>query len=149
MEGYQYLIIPFITLFLAQIIKFIIESIFDKKWKWARLFNGSGGMPSSHSSFVSSLTMLIGLNEGIESPLFAMSLVFALIVAYDSLGLRKESGLHAEALNKIGEEIFSIKNYKVGFKHLKEKLGHNPIEVFMGIVLGIMISCIYYLSFIS
>lgn len=143
MIDYKYLIVPFVTLIIAQLIKFLIESSFDKRLKWGRLFNGSGGMPSAHSSFSFSITSMVGLNEGITSPLFAMSLIFSFIVAYDSLGLRKESGLHAEALNKIGDEIFSAHDYKTGFKHLKEELGHNPSEVFMGMLLGLVTSLIF------
>ncbi len=143
MSEFKFLIVPFVTLIIAQIIKFIIESLFEKKLKWGRLFNGSGGMPSSHTSFSFSLAMMIGFNEGFNTPLFALALVISFIVAYDSLGLRKESGLHAEALNKIGDEIFSTRNYKIGFKHLKEQLGHNPIEVIMGMILGMVTSSIF------
>ena len=100
-------------------------------------------MPSAHSSFSSAVTMMVGLNEGFNSPMFAVSLVFSFIVAYDSLGLRKESGLHAEALNKIGDEIFSKEGYRIGFNHLKEELGHNPSEVLMGVILGIVSSLVF------
>lgn len=147
MSEYQYLIIPIITLVIAQIIKFIIESLAEKKLKWGRLFNGSGGMPSAHSSFAFSLTFTIGINQGYNSILFAIALVFSMIVAYDAMGLRKESGLHAESINKISEEIFSA-NYKEGLKHLKEELGHNPEEVLAGILLAIITSSIFsYLIF--
>jgi len=142
MEEYKYLIISFTTLFLAQIIKFTIESIRDKKLKWGRLINGSGGMPSSHSSFTFSLAMALGFNEGFNSPLFAIALIFSLVVAYDSMGLRKESSKQAEAINKIVEEFIN-KHYTMGIKHLKEELGHNPIEVIMGMLLGLATSLFF------
>jgi acid phosphatase family membrane protein YuiD len=142
MSDYKYLIVAFATLFLAQIIKFTIESFENRRLVWGRLFNGSGGMPSSHSSFTFSLTMMLGLNEGFDSPLFAISLVFAFVVAYDAMGLRMESGRQAEAINTIVEEIFNRK-YKLGIAHLKEELGHNPSEVFMGMVLGLLTSTIF------
>lgn len=146
MTEYKYLIVAFATLFLAQIIKFTIESIQERRLKWGRLFNGSGGMPSSHSSFSFSLTMMIGINEGFSSPLFAIALIFSFVVAYDAMGLRMESGRQAEAINRIAEEIINH-NYKIGIKHLKEELGHNPIEVLMGMVLGITTSIIFTMLF--
>ena len=139
MNNYKYLLVPILTLLLCQTIKFIIESIINKKLVWGRLFNGTGGMPSSHTSFSTSLTMMIGLNEGFNSPLFAVALVFTFIVSYDAMGLRMESGKQAEAINKIYDEIFKDK----GMKKLKEKLGHKPQEVFAGIILGI-ISAIFF-----
>lgn len=147
MEKYKYLIVPVTTLIIAQIIKFTIESIREKKLKWGRLFNGAGGMPSAHSSFSFSLVVMIGLNEGFTSILFAIALIFSMIVAYDAMGLRMESGKHAQALNKIGEEIFS-KNYKSGIAKLKEEMGHNPSEVFAGILLAIVMGFAFtYLIF--
>ena len=77
---YNYIIVPFISVLLTQIIKFIIESIKHKKFDIVRLISGSGGMPSSHNAFVFSLTTLIGINEGIDSVLFAISLIFSLII---------------------------------------------------------------------
>lgn len=139
MKDYKYLIVPFATLFICQLIKFIIESIKCKKLKWGRLFNGTGGMPSSHTSFTFSCVFMIAKYVGITSPLFAVSLVFSLIVAYDSMGLRMESGKQAEAINILLDEVFESKE---GFSHLKESLGHKPFEVLMGIVLALIISII-------
>lgn len=139
MKEYKFLLVPFLTLLICQITKFTIESISQKKLLWGRLFNGAGGMPSSHSSFATSLTTMLGLNLGFNSPEFAISLIFTLIVSYDAMGLRMESGLQAEAINKIYDEIFKDK----GMKKLKEKLGHKPQEVFAGMILGI-ISAIFF-----
>ncbi len=142
MEEYKYLIVPIITLIIAQIIKFIIESIVAKELKWGRLFNGSGGMPSSHGTFSFTLTMMIGLNEGFSSVYFAIALVFSLIVAYDAMGVRLESEKHAQLLNRIGDEIFS-KDYKIGFARLKEELGHNFLEVLGSYILGTISSLVF------
>ena len=139
MREYKFLVVPFVTLLVCQTLKFIIESIINKKIVWGRLFNGSGGMPSSHTSFSMSLTMMIGLNLGFNDPLFAIALVFTLIVSYDAMGLRMESGKQAEAINRIFDEIFKDQ----GIKKLKEKLGHKPQEVIAGIILGI-ISAIFF-----
>lgn len=134
LEQYKYLLVPIITLIICQTLKFIIESVANKKIIWGRLFNGSGGMPSTHTSFSSSLTMMLGLNLGFDSPLFALALVFTLIVSYDAMGLRMESGKQAEAINKIFDEIFKDGN----MTKLKEKLGHKPQEVLAGMCLGIL-----------
>lgn len=142
LNHYKYITIPLITLVLCQIIKFGIESIKLKKLKWGRLFNGSGGMPSSHTSFSTSITMLMGLNFGFDSPFFALPLVFTLIVAYDAMGLRMQSGKQAEAINLIVDELFS-NDIKVNFGKLKEELGHKPLEVVGGIMLGI-ISALFF-----
>lgn len=139
MKQYKFLLVPFLTLLICQIIKFTIESIMNKKLLWGRLFNGAGGMPSSHASFATSLTTMLGLNLGFDSPAFAIALIFTLIVSYDAMGLRMESGLQAEAINKIYDEIFKDK----GMKKLKEKLGHKPQEVFAGIILGIISAILF------
>lgn len=143
MERYQYLICPFLTLFLCQTIKFINESIRDKKINLARFFNGTGGMPSSHTSFTSSLTMLLGYDLGFDSPIFAVALIFTFITAYDAMGLRFESGKQAEAINLINVELGKSK--KKGFKLLKEQLGHKPLEVLVGLLLGTVSSLIFYM----
>ena len=142
-NNYIYIIVPFISLIMAQLIKFIIESLKNKKLMWGRLFSGSGGMPSSHTSFCFSLTMLVGFKNGFDSNVFAICLVFSCIVMFDALGLRKESGHQAVAINKILDEIFS-KDTKDGVKHLTEQLGHNPVEVLAGIILGTIVAYIFY-----
>lgn len=144
MEKYKYLLVPIITLLMCQTVKFTIESILNRKLIWGRLFNGTGGMPSSHTSFSTSLTMMIGLNEGFSSPLFAISLVFTLIVSYDAMGLRMESGKQAEAINKLFDETFKDGN----MTKLKEKLGHKPEEVLVGLIFGTLSALFFtYLVF--
>lgn len=139
LEQYKYLLVPIITLIICQTLKFIIESVANRKIIWGRLFNGSGGMPSTHTSFSTSLTMMLGLNLGFDNPLFAIALVFTLIVSYDAMGLRMESGKQAEAINKIFDEIFK----KEQFTKLKEKLGHKPQEVLAGMCLGILSALLF------
>ena len=138
MRNYIYIIIPFSAAISAQLIKFIGESIKYKRLNWERLFNGNGGMPSTHTSFSSSLTITIGILEGVTSPLFAISLIFSCIVGYDAMGLRMESGKQAIAINKINDKVFSESK----IKKLKEQLGHQPIEVLMGIIWSIICSCV-------
>lgn len=145
MKEYIYLLVPFTSLVSAQIIKFIIESIKNKKLMWGRLFNGSAGMPSSHTSFSFSLTVLLLLTQGTTSPLFAISLIFSLIVAYDSMGVRLESGKQAEAINVIVDEIF-LNKPKITIAKLKEQIGHKPLEVLVGMLLGTIVSVLWYYS---
>lgn len=135
MKNYIYLLCPFVTIIVCQLIKASIEAWQTKKWNWGRLFNGSGGMPSSHSSLSSSVTMLIGYQYGFDHPLFAVSLVFTLIVCYDAMGLRLESEKQAIAINMMFEK-FEKGKFKKGFHKLKEQLGHQPLEVLMGLLLG-------------
>lgn len=145
MIEYQYLLCPFVTLLICQLIKFTIESIRDKKMNFGRLFNGTGGMPSSHTSFSSSVTMLIGYNIGFDSPIFAVALVFMLITAYDAMGLRFESGKQAEAINLLFDELGKIRKPRYVFKKLKESLGHKPLEVLVGLLLGTTVSLFFYI----
>lgn len=139
---YKYIIVPFITIMLTQIIKFIIESIQNKRLSWNRLFNGSGGMPSSHNAFVFSLTTLIGIKEGISSPIFAISLIFSLIVMYDSMGLRMETENQAITINKLVDNLIKG-DTKKSYNILKEEIGHKPFEVICGIIFGILMGIIF------
>lgn len=108
MNKYIFLIVIFTSLILSQVLKFIIETIKNKKINIIRLLDGSGGMPSSHSAVSSSLTMTSLLLYGIDSPFFAISLVFTLITMYDAMGIRYESGKQAEAINKLNKKIGSL-----------------------------------------
>lgn len=141
-NSYIYLIVPFVSLVITQVLKFIVESIRHKSLKWGRLFNGCGGMPSTHTSFVFSLTMLVGFKNGFDSIYFAICLVFSTVIMFDALGLRMESGNQAVAINKILDEIFS-KDTKKGVKHLTEELGHKPLEVIVGMIVGTLIAYVF------
>ena len=111
----------------------------DKKIDISR-FVGSGGMPSSHSSFVTSLATAIGIQRGYESLEFAMALVFALIVMYDAAGVRRAVGKQAKILNKMIEDIQEHRKDVFNEKRLKELVGHTPVEVLSGAILGIVIA---------
>ena len=97
-------------------------------------------MPSSHSAFIVSLTVGIGRVSGIDSPVFALSFVFASIVMYDAMGIRRAAGEHAKLLNS----IMSTDNiFKMNHKKLKELLGHTPFEVLGGLILGLIVGLFY------
>ena len=100
----------------------------------------SGGMPSSHSSFVTSLSTLVGMDRGFDSVEFAICVVFALIVMYDASGVRRAVGKQAAILNKIVEDLQNKKH--IEHETLKELVGHTPKEVIFGAILGILVAII-------
>lgn len=138
---YKYVIIPIIVICISQVIKFAIESIKSRRPRFSRLFNASGGMPSTHSAFVSSLATIVGMTKGFDSIYFAICLVFSFVVIYDAAGVRRETGKQAEAINDIIDEMIENK-WELELKELKEQVGHNPIEVIFGITLGIILGII-------
>lgn len=123
--------------FIAQIIKIILTFYSSKKIDLTR-FVGSGGMPSSHTAFVTALSTSIGRIYGWESPIFAVSLCFALVVMYDAAGVRRAAGNQAKILNIIIEDL--AHNKPITDEKLKELIGHTPKEVVAGAVLGILIA---------
>jgi len=126
--------------FVAQAIKIIINFAKYHKMDF-KLIISSGGMPSSHSSFVVSMTVSIGQKLGYDSPLFALSTIMSLVVMYDAAGVRRAAGQQAVVLNKIMDEFKS--NTLNVEKRLKELLGHSPVEVAAGALLGIIIALIF------
>lgn len=129
----------FLAWFIAQLIKVILTFFFENKFDASR-FVGSGGMPSSHSSFVISLATAVGLKRGYDSPEFALALVFALIVMYDAAGVRMAVGKQAKILNSIIDDFQHHKKHPITEKRLKELIGHTPIEVLAGAILGIIVA---------
>ena len=126
---------------LAQTIKVVLGFFREKRFNF-RWFVGTGGMPSSHAAGVSALSTSIGVSYGFDSALFAVTLVFTLIVLFDAQGVRYSSGKQAEVLNKMLDDIYWKK--RLDDKGLKEFLGHTPVEVFAGIALGIIVSLLLY-----
>ncbi len=131
--------VVFVALFTAQALKVII-SLFTERRLNFRKFLDTGSMPSSHTSSVVSLASAIGIKEGIQSSLFAISVVFAVVVMYDATGVRRAAGKQASVLNKIVSNIKKREGYAIIEENLKEFLGHTPLEVFGGAVLGIVIA---------
>lgn len=143
-----YLITTLSSWFIAQVLKVIIHSIINKKLDISRLY-GDGGMPSGHSATVSSLAMITGLTVGFNTFEFAIAFVLALIVCHDATGVRRETGKQALLLNEIIKsfEVFSTKQLPEVM--LKEFVGHTPIQVFAGILVGIANALIlHFLVFI-
>ncbi len=131
-----------ISWFAAQLIKVIIVLIIERRVDFTRI-TGSGGMPSSHSSFTVSLAAAIGFTDGFDSVAFALAAAFSLVVMYDASGVRRSAGQQAAILNRIVEKLGKEELSATG-KKLKELLGHTPMEVVAGALLGLIIAVIQY-----
>lgn len=133
----QFLITSLASWFLAQVIKVCINAILTKKIVWER-FVGDGGMPSAHSATVSSLAMMSGLVYGLNSFQFAVTAILAVIVTHDAMGVRRETGKQTIVINEI---LDAFERMKMGYSSsdiaLKEFVGHTPLQVAVGIGLGI------------
>lgn len=121
---------------IAQFFKIISWAFVSRELNFKRLVE-PGGMPSSHSAFVTSLATGIGLREGFHSTLFALATVFALIVMYDASGVRRAAGKQARVLNAIIEDL---NRRQLHPERLRELLGHTPFEVLIGALLGIVVA---------
>jgi len=121
---------------LAQIFKIISWAFVSKELNFRRLVE-PGGMPSSHSAFVTSLCTGVGLRDGFDSTMFALAAVFAVIVMYDASGVRRAAGKQARVLNRMIEDL---NRRELHPERLRELLGHTPFEVVVGAALGILIA---------
>lgn len=136
----KYIYIPILLWFAIQLYKFLYEFMKTKKIDFKRII-GAGGMPSSHSAVVTSLATLIGKYEGVDSSTFAIALILAFIVMYDACGVRRAAGKQAAVLNKIVETP-EMSGLQISEK-LIEMLGHSPIQVIVGALIGIGIGLIF------
>lgn len=129
--------------FVAQLIKVIINAIITKQLVWERLV-GDGGMPSGHSATVSSLAMFSALRCGCGSFEFAVCAILAIIVCHDATGVRQETGKQAVVLNELVQEFEKILKQDITDVDLKELVGHTPLQVIAGILLGIANACVMH-----
>lgn len=139
-NDYRYIIVPFFTWVAIQIFKVIWDLVTTKKFNFKRVL-GAGGMPSAHSAVVIALTTMVGRSQGTTSPMFGIVLIFSLVVMYDATGVRREAGKQAHLLNEIintpGLSQVQVK------EKLVEALGHTPIQVFVGALVGFIIGMIF------
>ncbi len=136
----KYIWVPFFTWLSIQVFKVIVDSIKSKKLNLRRLC-GAGGMPSSHTAVVMVITIMIGKDVGFGSYAFAATFIFSLIVMYDAAGVRRAAGEQASVLNKIIETP-GLSGLEVQ-KRLMEALGHTPIQVLVGAIIGIVVGAIF------
>ncbi len=132
--NYQLFIIPLLVMLINQVIKVLLE-MRQGKFSWPVILS-YGGMPSSHAAVVTSLTYVMGYYEGLNSPSFAMSLVLALLILRDATGIRWQLGNNSKVINRLIKELPDDREY--AFPILNERFGHRNIEVFFGIIVGIL-----------
>ena len=137
---YKFIIVPMSTWFFIQLFKLLYDLIKNKKFNFKRIL-GAGGMPSSHSAVVTSLATMIGKYEGFDTYGFAIDWIFACVVMYDAAGVRRAAGKQAKLLNKIVETP-GLTKVQVSEK-LVEALGHTPMQVIVGAVIGIIVGFIF------
>lgn len=133
-------LIPFILGVGAQFLK-IVRYARTPKDAWKQLLS-YGGMPSSHTAFVTSVTMIIFLSEGWQSPLFTLSLVFALLIIRDAVGLRQALGQHGQIINRLRNLLPS--DERINIPPLEERMGHTPAEALAGAIWGIIGSLVLW-----
>mgnify|MGYP000347512571 FL=1 len=137
---YEYIIVPMAVWIGIQSFKVLYELVKTKKFNFKRIL-GAGGMPSSHSAVVTSIATMIGKDYGTNSAIFALALIFAFVVMYDAAGVRRAAGKQAKLLNKIVNTP-GMSNVEVGEK-LVEVLGHTPVQVFVGALIGVIAGLIF------
>ncbi len=119
---------------IAQVIKVPLEYALHREWDWSLLVS-AGGMPSSHAALVVGAGVAIAIQDGLDSPLFALATIVAMVVIYDAIGVRRQAGDHARVLNLMIDELLT--GHPLAEKELKEVLGHTPREVVGGVLLGL------------
>jgi acid phosphatase family membrane protein YuiD len=131
------LLVPIYCVVIAQVIKVPYYLIAQRRLN-LRLLTTSGGMPSSHAAFVTSLATAVGMREGWNSAEFAISAVLALVIMYDAAGVRRAASIQARILNQMLDELFA--GQPLSEERLRELLGHTPVEVLVGALIGIILT---------
>lgn len=127
---------------LAQVLKIPTEYLRSRKWLWAMFF-AAGGMPSSHTALMVAGTLSVGLYYGFDNPLFAIAVGVTMIIAHDAAGVRRQAGKHAERINLLFDEL--LHGHMWSEDELKEIIGHTPLEVIGGIILGLLVAIVQWL----
>jgi uncharacterized protein len=135
------LLVAIAACLIAQVLKLIINLIQNGSVS-IKVLTTTGGMPSAHSALVTALATSVGKTLGWNSPEFAIATMFAVIVMYDAAGVRQAAGKQARILNQMVEELFS-EDHKFNEEKLKELLGHTPVQVIAGSILGVVISWLF------
>ncbi len=124
---------------LAQLMKMPLDYVKTRRWNWSLLLT-TGGMPSSHSALVTATTLAIGLYYGFDNPTFAIGVVITMVVTYDAAGVRQQAGIHAQRINMLFEEL--MRGHPINEVDLREVIGHTPLEVAGGILLGLVVAIV-------
>jgi acid phosphatase family membrane protein YuiD len=127
-----------LSMALAQLLKPWLDLVFRRPWRWRRAFD-TGGMPSSHTSLVTTLMLGVGAVEGTDSTVFAVTLIFSLYFVFEATGLRQEVGHQARILNDMFDELMSHHTVRPDQARLRELVGHTWAEVLGGGVVGVLV----------
>ena len=141
----QILTVSLLGWFVAQVLKTIINFVLLGRFQLERMW-GDGGMPSAHSATVTAMVIATARSEGIHSAIFAVAAVVAIITMHDAMGVRHETGEQAKVLNQMIEEWIDISEKNAPFlqnMHLKEMVGHTPLQVMAGMVVGVVVGFLY------
>jgi acid phosphatase family membrane protein YuiD len=130
----KFLLAPLVAWAIAQAAKVILTSMHQRKLN-LRVLAETGGMPSSHAAIVMGMTTAVGKYAGVSSAAFAIALIFSFVVMYDAAGLRRAAGRQAAILNRLVEDLVHMRGMQE--QRLRELLGHTPVEVVVGALLGI------------
>ena len=144
------LVAGFMGYFAAQVIKVLIEAVMDKTFSFRRLLTGNGGMPSSHSATVCALATITGIEFGVSSFEFAISVIFAIVVMTDASGVRRETGNQAVIINEMMDYFKGLRpdmpKPLFSQDELKELIGHTPLQVQVGALLGVLVGVILHFT---
>ncbi len=135
----KFLLAPLVAWAIAQAAKVILTSMHQRRLN-LRVLAETGGMPSSHAAIVMGMTAAVGKYAGVSSASFAIALIFSFVVMYDAAGLRRAAGRQAAILNRLVEDLVHMRGMQE--QRLRELLGHTPVEVLVGAVLGIAVGLI-------
>jgi acid phosphatase family membrane protein YuiD len=135
----KFLLAPLVAWAIAQAAKVILTSMRQRRLN-LRVLAETGGMPSSHAAIVMGMTTAVGKYAGISSAAFAIALIFSFVVMYDAAGLRRAAGRQAAILNRLVEDLVHMRGMQE--QRLRELLGHTPVEVVVGALLGIGVGLI-------
>lgn len=127
---------------LAQALKIPTEYLRSRRWLWTMFF-AAGGMPSSHTALMVAGTLAVALYHGFDNPLFGVAVAVTMIIAHDAAGVRRQAGKHAERINVLFDEL--LKGHMWSEDELKEVIGHTPLEVIGGIILGLLVAIVQWL----
>ena len=139
------LTVALLAWFVAQVMKTLINFILLGKFQLERMW-GDGGMPSAHSATVCAMVIATARSEGFSSAIFAVAAVVAIITMHDAMGVRRETGEQAKVLNKMIEQWIDVTEKNAPFlqnMHLKEMVGHTPLQVLAGFVVGCVVGALY------
>ena len=139
------LTVALLAWFVAQVLKTLINFILLGKFQLERMW-GDGGMPSAHSATVCAMVIATARSEGFRSAIFAVAAVVAIITLHDAMGVRRETGEQAKVLNKMIEQWIDVTEKNAPFlqnMHLKEMVGHTPLQVLAGFVVGCVVGALY------